>query len=281
MDNTLLQRRHAEDTVEAQFPPPMDRFLITLFLLSCFLSPTTSLAGSTDTAVQTDNAAVVEEIFDALDAPILLDGPGGGGMGYPIPPMGGGVTIDVTYTTDVTPDFIGINAYCDSGPQPSREAARSLLNETYTRIKQAIGNDGKMRKSGSLTVSPFYDATGKTIEYSASISLFIRLVNIKAAERIADAVEQENCTVNWDARLIDTQTHELGILETLLSRLEKRKKIFEKLLRKRLTNVVGVTLNTWVDGCYYDTDTNSADANTTLSVTFSLSGRTQLQKGVQ
>lgn len=257
----------------------MLRTLSTAFISLCFFFPFPSLAAVSEEA-ESDDVTAVEQALDALDVPATMDGLGGGGMGFPVPPMGGGVTVDVTYTTDVTPDFIGMNAYCDSGAQPSREAARTLLDASYSRIKQSVGSDGKVRKSGSISVSPFYDNTGKSSEFSGTLSIFIRLMNIKAAQRIADAVERENCTVNWDARLLDTQSHELSILNILLTRLEKRKKIFEKLLHKRLSNVIGVTLNTWVDGWNYDTDTNRADANTTLSVTFGLPNRTQLQKGM-
>jgi len=107
--------------------------------------------------------------------------------------------------------------------------------------------------------------------------LFIRLTNQSAGLRIADAIEATGCSVSWDVRLIDTQSLELDQIDTLLARLNKRKAVFEKLLGKKLTNVVGASLSTWVDSYgTYDPETNKVEATTSLSVTYQLTGRTTI-----
>jgi hypothetical protein len=75
--------------------------------------------------------------------------------------------------------------------------------------------------------------------------------------------------VSWDVRLTDTQSHEAGIIDELVSRLNKRKGAFEKLLGVKLKKVMGTYISTWVDAySTYDPDTNTVEATTTLSVTF-------------
>jgi hypothetical protein len=110
--------------------------------------------------------------------------------------------------------------------------------------------------------------------FSGNLNVFIRITNKSASQRISDLVENLGCTSNWDVRLIDTQQYELGILDDLVTRLNKRKKIFEKLIKKVLTRVVSASLSTWVDAySTYDPENNTVEATTTLSVTFDIGGR--------
>lgn len=194
------------------------------------------------------------------------------------PPFGGGVQVDATITREVTPDFVAINAYCESGKYPTREAVRDALNQLYSSIKEAIGKDARVRRSGGISAYPVYDGGGQESgSYSGSLNLFIRILKTASAQEISDLVEAKGCSVSWDVRLVDAQEFELSILDSLLTRLNKRKAIFEKLLRKKLTRVISASLSTWVDGySSYDPERNTADATTTLSVSFDLGGRASI-----
>jgi hypothetical protein len=257
----------------------MDRIKLFSSIITgtMLLSPVVAFAAETKTADVTEEEAA---IIDAVEA-IPADGRGGGGAGmssiYP-PYYGGGVMVDASITKEVKPDFVALNAYCDLGKQPSREAAKTEANKIFMNIKNAVGSDGRVRRMGTVSVYPYYDQTGSdTGSYSANISIFIRVIKTSAAQRISDAVEKEGCGASWDVRLTDPQSFEMSVLDELAARLNKRKAVFEKLLGKKLNRVVSASLNTWADGySSYDPETNTVDATTTLSISFDVGGRTTI-----
>jgi hypothetical protein len=241
-----------------------------------------SAPAATTTSPESDVTS--EDILNVLEempapAPAMMDGRGGANMSIMYPPYGGGgVQVDASITKEITPDFIALNAYCDSGRGGTREEAKKELNDIYNAIKTAVGKDGRVRKQGSISIYPYYGPTGEESgKYSANLSVMIRILNTQATQRISDAVENLGCSVNWDVRLVDTQSFEMDVLEDLSKRLNKRKAVFEKLLGKKLTTVVSASLYTWVDGyASYDPETNKADATTTLSVSFGLTTNTRI-----
>lgn len=237
-------------------------------------------------AMAADASAVTEQdVLNAISAPApdMSEGKGGGyGAIYP-GPVGGGVTVDSTYTKEVTPDFIAINAYCEVTGESSRQTIREKLNQIYVDIKNAVGKDGRVRKSGMGGVYPYYDPSSgtSTDRFSGNLSIFIRITNMSAAQRISDLVDEKGCTPNWDVRLVDTQAYELQNLDMLIKRLNDRKVVFEKLLGRKLTKVIGASLYTYVDGYgTYDPETNTVDATTTLSVTFDIGTRASISTPV-
>jgi hypothetical protein len=150
-------------------------------------------------------------------------------------------------------------------------------------MKNFVGKDGRVRKSGAVSAYPFYDTTtgASTDSFNGSLNILVRITNPARAQEISDFIEQKNCSVNWDVRLVNTQAYELSILNDLSAQLNARKTVFEKLLGKRLTLISGATLNTSVDGYgTYDPDTNTADATTTLNVTFDLGGRATISQPI-
>lgn len=236
--------------------------------------PATTFAATAEKAATTD--VTEEELMEVLDSatsmPIMRDGMGGGGI---YNPYMGGVQVDASITKEVTPDFVAVNAYCDIGKRSTREEARTAADQVYKDIKAAVGTDGRVRKSGGVSVYPFYNPTGEESgSYTGNVNIFIRLVNASAAGRIADVIENKGCSVNWDVRLVDMQDFEMSVLDDLSDRLNKRKAVFEKLLGKKLNTIINASLNTWVDGySSYDPETNKADATTTLSVTFDIGSK--------
>lgn len=258
-------------------------------------SPLSAFAATAATRVAAPATMSIsaEDILNAVDPattePIVApspsmpaDGKGGGMMNsslyYP-GGMGAGVQVSADITKSVTPDFIAINAYCDSGKQPSRQAVRDVLNAIYADIKNMVGKDGRVRKSGAVTAYPYYDQTtgASTESFNGSLSVFVKISNKARAQAINDYIEQKNCSVNWDVRLVNTQAHELSILDELAKQLNTRKAVFEKLLNKKLNTISSASLSTWVDSYgTYDPDTDTVDATTSLSVSFDLGGRTTI-----
>ena len=242
------------------------RLLASFITGSVLLSPAAAFAAEASDITE-------EEVMNAITMP--ADGRGGGMIA---PYYGGGVVIDASITKEVTPDFVALNAYCDLGRQDSREEAKAEADRVFTAIKNAVGTDGRVRRMGNVSIYPFYDATGAmTSSYSANLSVFIRVANTSAAQRISDAVENEGCSANWDVRLTDPQDFEMSVLDDLSDRANKRKAVFEKLLGMKLTKVLGASLYTWADGySTYDPMTNKVDATTTLNITFDLGGKASL-----
>jgi uncharacterized protein YggE len=217
-----------------------------------------------------------EDILEVIDTMPANEGRGGGAMSIMPPYYGGGIAVDASITKEVKPDFVALNAYCDIGMQSSREAAKMAADKMFTSVKNAVGADGRVRRTGGVSVYPYYDPMGKeSSSFTANLSLFIRITKATAAERAMDAVEQAGCSGSWDVRLTDPQSFEMDVLDDLVKRLNKRKAVFEKLLGKKLNRVVSASLNTWADGySSYDPETNTVDATTTLSISFDAAGRT-------
>lgn len=254
------------------------RLLSSLITGTLALAPVSVFAGGVPAAVEPADADEQEAIMEAIDAAPAVDGRGGA-MSI-IPPYygGGGVMVDASVTKEVTPDFVALNAYCDLGKQPSRESAKAESDRIFNSIKNTVGTDGRVRRMGSVSVYPYYGVNGEdTGSFSANISLFIRIVKPSAALRISDAVEKEGCSPGWDVRLQDPQSFEMDVLDELATRINKRKAVFEKLLGKKLNQVISASLSTWADGySTYDPETNKVDATTTLSISFDVSGRTTI-----
>lgn len=263
----------------------MLRIMQWLVSFGLVLSPVAVVAAGANAALKEDVLNSIEktqtEPAVAVPSPDRMQSGGGGTMDsksliYP-GPYGGGITVDASITKEVKPDFVAINAYCDSGKKTTREEARTALQKVFLAIKATAGKDAKVRRA-SVGVSPYYDPSGGPTEgFMSSMNVLVRLVNVSAAQKLSDAIEDLGCSVNWDVRLQDPQDYELSIVDTLLSKLETRKKVFEKLLGKKLTKVSGASLYTWLDGySSYDPETNMAEATTTLSVTFDTGTRTTL-----
>lgn len=242
-------------------------------------SPLSALAA---TDMMTDSSLDIissDELLDIISpaVPAAIDGKGGGMMDSSIyyPGNPAGVQVSASVTSSVKPDFVAINAYCESGKMASRQAVRDSLQQIYTDIKRFVGTDGRVRKSGSVSAYPYYDATGMTTDsFNGTLSVFIRITNKSKVEAISDYVEEKGCSVSWDVRLVNTQSHELSILDELAKQLNARKAVFEKLLGKRLTTITSANLSTWVDGYgTYDPTEDTVDATSTLSVSFDLGGR--------
>lgn len=229
------------------------------------LSPLSAFAATATTEISEDEVLkVMEEQSIMIDERSSMYYPG---------PYGGGISVDASVTEEVTPDFVAVNGYCEVVDLASRDAVRTALTKTFNDIKAAVGSDGRVRRSGSPSVYPYYDTRDgmATDKMSGSISVFIRVINVDAAQRISNILDERGCSPSWDVRLVDMEDHEMDLLDQLLSKVNKRKAVYEKLLGKKLTNVSGVSLSTWVDGwSSYDPETNKADATTTLSITFDI-----------
>ncbi len=204
--------------------------------------------------------------------PIMADGKGGGmDASYMMPPYyGNGISIDVSTTKTVTPDKISLTASCDAGMTSARNNIRDTLKKMYAAIKKAIGSDGKVRRSGGYSIYPSYDQFGRaTDQYMGNLNIWVDVVNFSASDHIAEILEDAGCSVSWNVSLQDMQEVEYSVLDNLLVRLNKRRDVFEKLLKTQLTKVVGASLTSWIDSwSSYDPDTNTATATITLTVGF-------------
>lgn len=229
-------------------------------------------------AADVTEGQVLDSIDTSSDAAMPVpDGKGGGmdSMSIMPYPYGGGVSVDAMVTKEVTPDFVALNGWCTVNDS-TRTALKTQLDRLFADIKNMVGGNGRVRKTGGYSVYPVYDQMGKpqTDEFSGTLNVFIKFSNTQVSQQVADYLDEKGCTSNWDVRLNDTQTYELGVLDELITKLNKRKTVFEKLLKKSLTRVTGASLSTWIDGySTYDPETNKAEAQTTLSVTFDVGGR--------
>lgn len=250
-------------------------------------------ASSSSTGLKSDvlkNLTITTSATPAMpQGPMMGANAGGGMMAAPeammkidgsatrssifLPPyQQGGVTVDVNITKTITPDVIILNSWC-SIDGTSRDAVRAQSTALYKEIVSKVGRDGRVRRSG-FSVNPMYDMTGKpTTSFNGSLNFMIRFTKPAAASAIADWLESKDCSSNWDVRLLDMQAYEMKIIDELITKLADRKQVFEKLLGKTLKDVQSAYLSSYVDGyASYDPDTNTADINTTLSVTFAVPG---------
>lgn len=229
------------------------------------LSPLSAFAATATTDVSEDDVLnIMEEQSVMIDERSSMYYPG---------PYGGGISVDATVVEEVTPDFVAANGYCEVSNMDSRDAVRTELAKIFADIKADVGSDGRVRRSGTPSVYPYYDTRDgmPTDKMSGSINVFIRVLSVDAAQRISDILDEHSCSPSWDVRLVDTEDHETDLLDQLISKVNKRKAVYEKLLGKKLTDVSGVSLSTWVDGwSSYDPETNKADATTTLSIMFDI-----------
>ncbi len=242
--------------------------------LTMGLAPLSAFAATATTDIS------AEEVLQVLDekSADMERGGGGDAMYYP-GPYGNGITVDATVTKEVTPDYVAVSGYCEAIGFDTREEVRAELTRMYNAIKAAVGEDGRVRRNGTPSVYPYYDVYGSepSGKMSGSLNIFIRVTRIGAAQKISDILDDNNCSPGWDVRMVDAEDYETGVLDELLTKINKRKVVFEKLLGKKLTDVMGASLYTYVDGySSYDPETNRADAQTSLSITFNIGSKTRL-----
>jgi hypothetical protein len=235
------------------------------------------------------SAVSANDVEDALDTPLPPEPPplppdkglGGGGF-YPTSSQGGGINVDVSVTREITPDFVSINGWCDVGNRGSRAETKQALQTLFEQIRLLVGTDGKVRKNGSFSISPLFETpqpASTPTSFQGSLNVFVRFTNIRAGKRVSEGMEDLGCSVGWDVRLLDSQDHELDVLEVLVKKLNIRKTLFEKLVGRKLERITSASLVTFVDGySTYDPESNTAEATTTLSVTFDLGTRAVLPK---
>ncbi len=251
----------------------------TAMTIAMSLTPLSAFA-ATGTDL-TEDEALLEALESEASNGAVMDR--GGGLYYP-GPYGNGIVIDASVTKEVTPDFVAVNGYCEVVGLGSREEVRTELTRIYNDIRAAVGTDGRVRRSGPPSMYPYYDAHSgiETDKMSGSLNVFIRVLRTDAAQRIASILDEHNCSPGWDVRLVNPEDHETAQLDDLIARVNKRKALFEKLLGKKLSNVVGASLSTWVDGwSSYDPETNKADATTTLSITFEVGADATLKSSTR
>ncbi|MBP9750921.1 MAG: SIMPL domain-containing protein [Candidatus Peribacteraceae bacterium] len=216
----------------------------------------------------------VDGDIDFSDLKESMDGYGGGGMYMP-PYYGGGISVDVSTTKTVTPDTLSISGWCDAGVSGSRANVRDALKKQFDDIKAKVGADGKVRRSGGYSITPYYDPmTGmtKSDTFMGNLNLWVDVINFSASDRIAEVLEDAGCSVSWNVAVEDPQEIEYSVLDNLISRLNRRKEVFEKLLKTKLNDdqIVGASLSSWIDSwSSYDPESNTATATVTLSVIFS------------
>ena len=267
----------------------MRRLVSSLTLAAVALSATPAFAATATTAASTDLKTEVLENITISTMPAMSEGMmtgGGGGTMMAMPagdasmsrsmiyqPYQGGVTVDVSMTKEVTPDIVILNAWCQIDCT-NREVIRASMTQLYRDAVSKVGKDGRVRRSSS-SVNPMYDMTGKPgTNFNGSMNLTIRFSKMSASQTISDWLEDKNCSVSWDVRLLDPQGYEMKTIDELIAKLATRKQLFEKLLGKKLVDVQSAYLSTYLDGySSYDSESNTADALTTLSVTFAVPGK--------
>jgi hypothetical protein len=249
-----------------------------------FLLPIAAFAARDAAVTETSDAELqIEDLLNGMtggDNKMMAPG-AGGSMTYPVTPPSSTVTVDVSVTQEVTPDLVNVGGYCSTTSPVSQEEARRQMNALYQLIKQEVGADGRVRRTGGFSVMPYYDpvTSGTSSDkYTGSINITVRVVKMSAAHRITEILENHACSISFDARLLNTQDVEYAILDDLVARLDKRRRVFEKLLKKKLQKISNVYLSTWADGWgTFDTDSGTVEATTTLSVTYDIGGRVNLR----
>lgn len=200
---------------------------------------------------------------------------GYGGDMYMPPYYGNGISVDVSTMKTITPDVLSISGWCDAGFNGTRTDVKDTLKKMFNDIKTKVGADGKVRRTGGYSVTPFYDpmtGTSKRDVYAGTLNIWVDVTNFAAAARLSDIVEEAGCSISWNVSLKDMQEIEYDALDNLLARLNRRKEVFEKLLKTRLNDddIISASLSSWIDSwSSYDPDNNTATATITLSVVFS------------
>lgn len=275
----------------------MKRLVSSLTLCSVAFSAAPAFAADLKTEILENMVKVSEPAMDVI-RPAGTGGGGtsfanerAGGMTMPAPsmdakmsiypyPQQNGVTVDVSVVKEVRPDIVIASVWCNETSPSSRSDVRAKLNTLFQKIRERVGKDGRVRR-GSPSLNSWYDpASGRpSTSYTGSISITIRFARPEASSSIVSWIEDTyDCSVSWDVRMSDPQSYELGVIDELVTKLEARKKVFEKLLNKKLTDVSTAYLSTYVDGYNgFDPDTGMADATTTLSVTFVVPGKTVIK----
>lgn len=200
----------------------------------------------------------------------------------------GSFSVDATVLHEATPDLINFNVSCEVQNPLSRQQIRQELAAKQQEIQSLVGTNGQVRRSGSPTVYPFYEAamevsspdaapravSATAQRFTGNYALVVRNVKKDAANRISDGIEDIGCGVTWDVRLIRTASYARQYRTELMEQIDEKKAVFEEILGKKLDKVSNMSIWTSVDYGYYggssalDPETLTVPATTTLNMTF-------------
>ncbi len=202
--------------------------------------------------------------------------------------LNGTVSIDATVYHDAPADRIGLNLSCEITKPLSRAEIREDANRRMNLLAGVVGEDGKVRRSGSPMVYPYYapissfDEFGNplpvtepaTPTFTGTVNLSITEVKKESAQRIADAVEDMGCNVNWDVQIVNTTSYIRTHRAALMAQISEKKEAFEEILGKKLTKISSLSSYTspyygyWGGSGNFDGETLSVPAQTTLNISY-------------
>lgn len=217
-----------------------------------------------------------------LGAPLLLSPALAFAAGPLAPAAEGSVSIDATVFHDVTPDEVAINVTCEIQTPAPRKVVREQFQQKLESLKTAVGQDGKLRRMGTPSIYGGYvDPSLPPSEplFTGTMSARISGVAAGSLVKVANVVEEAGCTPAWDVRLEYTGKYARENQEELMEQITDKKEFFESMLGTPLAKVMSVSVSTVLDAPYgsyygasttYDPETNTAQAVTTLMMTFDI-----------
>lgn len=199
------------------------------------------------------------------------------------------ISLDASVAHEVTPDSINLAVSCDAPSALPRAELRQMFQDKFAAIKEIVGQNGKIRKTGSPSMySSYSDSITSEPTFSGTATFYIRDIKKDAAVSMNDSIQEAGCSTTWDVRLYYTAKYAKEQKDELIEQINDKKEVYEDMMGVTLTKVSSLTIATsgdYAGGGYgggygsissssYDPDSNTLPVVTTLNVTFDLTKKT-------
>lgn len=184
------------------------------------------------------------------------------------------VSFNVSVKSTAKASYVAITGDFSMDRMIDQKDGIQKLKEKFAEAKQKLSPYGKViRNSQSVYVYTDTDyQTGKLVTYyNGYLSVRVDLTDASRVDEVQEAMLDLGFNNSWiDAQLSedDRINLELEVADKLKALIEKKKKVYQRILGITLTKSTGLYINSWIDGYLLDPETGMAPVTVSADVTF-------------
>lgn len=208
---------------------------------------------------------------------VFAGGPMGIGMGMGMmeeTSFYSNVSFNVSVKTTAKASYVAVTGDFSLDRMTDQKGGIQKLKEKFAEVKQNLSPYGKVTRN-SQSIYTYMDTdyqTGKFVTYyNGYLGVRVDLTDASKVDEVQEAMLDLGFSNNWiEAQLSedDRINLELEVADQLKALIEKKKKVYQRILGVTLKKSTGLYINSWIDGYLLDPETGTAPVTVSADVTF-------------
>lgn len=208
---------------------------------------------------------------------VFAGGPGMMGMGMIMeePSFYSNISFNVSVKSLAKASYVAVTGDFSLDRVTDQKGGIQKLKEKFAEAKQQLSPYGKVTRNSQniYTYTETDYQTGKLVTYySGYLGVRVDLTDASNVEKVQEAMLDLGFSNSWiDAQLSedDRIDLELAVADQLKALIEKKKKVYQRILDITLKKSTSLYINSWIDGYLLDPETGMAPVTVSADVTFS------------